>query len=75
MREHAVCITVSMRRIAAAITDIYYGPWITEIILFQSCLPFVPPLSTVSIQIFNNFRKVEIVEEDKIFYVKIVENT
>jgi hypothetical protein len=53
----------------------YYGPWITEITLFQACLPFVPPLSTVFIQIFNNCRKVEIVEEDKIFFVKIVDNT
>jgi hypothetical protein len=31
----------------------YYGPWITEIILFQACLPFVPPLSAVSLNQYH----------------------
>jgi hypothetical protein len=38
-----------------------YGPWRTEIILFQDFLPFIPRSLAVCIQILNEASKDEIV--------------
>jgi hypothetical protein len=43
-----------------------------EILLFQVCLPFVPPPFVILLQMFNDIRKIEIVA-DNIFFGKIVE--